>query len=204
MIKRVMLKQCETKHKKFALENQTLRHNSTYGIETLPKLAVGNGENQRIGDEVVGKYIKCKFMFFNKNDRPNCTYRVIAYRAPAGETSYSDIWENEIGNKIMDGVNTEKYTPIIQKFVKITSNTVLGPDDLVGNYDWTLKENSKYLSFTIPLKDVKIKYQDTSEQPKYQRDNIKLAIVAYDAYGTLTSDDIGTFAFSAKYYYKDP
>lgn len=205
LIKRVMLKQCETKHRKDASENMNLFHNKPYALPVITKCGIGTGENQRLGDEVIGKYVKCKFMFFSKNDRPNVTYRVIVYRAPVDEgDTYTDIMEGDIGNKVMDSVNTEKYTSVMQKYLKITGNTALGPDDLVGNYDWTLRENSKYLTFTVPLKDSKIKYQDNSEFPKYQAHTIKMVVFAYDAYGTLQTDNVGSFAYSTKFYYKDP
>ena len=173
----------------------------------MTKLAQGTDENQRVGDEVIGKYIKLKFQFFSKQDRPNVQYRIIVYRAPQGEgDGYFDIMENVFGNKMLDNINTEKYTPIFQKFIKIQGNNMIGPSGgLLGTqYDWYMKENSKMVSFTIPLKDAKMKYQNDSEFPKFQRDSIKLVVFAYDAYGSLPADNIATFAYSSRFYYKDP
>ena len=136
MIKRVMLKQCETKHKTTSVENANLNHNSAYALPVFTQLSQGTDENQRIGDEVIGKYIKFKFQFFSKLDRPNVTYRIIVYRAPKDEeSSYNDIMEGVVGNNILDNVNTEKYTPIMQKYVKIAGNTAIGPSGTIGGYE---------------------------------------------------------------------
>ena len=182
-IKRVMLKQCETKHRTESAENLNLRHNSPHARGVMTKLDHGTDENQRVGDELIGKYIKCKFQFFSKQDRTNVTYRIIVYRAPQGEgDGYFDIMENVIANKMLDNVNTEKYTPIFQKFVKIQGNNMIGPSvGLLGTqYDWYMNENSKMVSFTIPLKDVKIKYENDSQFPKFQRDTIKRVVFLID------------------------
>ena len=40
----------------------------TYALPVMTKLCIGTGENERIGDEVIGKYIKVKFQFFNKKE----------------------------------------------------------------------------------------------------------------------------------------
>lgn len=206
-IKAIALKNAETKHITTTAENNTLRHNSPYALPNLMQLPIGTGENGRIGDEIIGKYINIKFWFSSKQDRPNVMYRIIFYRAPATEdNTYSDIMENVSGNNMIDYVNTEKYSSIKQIMFQIKNNTMMGPaGGLLGtSYDWYMKENSKYISCSIPLGNSKIKYQNGETHPKYQKFNIKCVIFAYDAYGTLTTDDIATFAYSSRLYYKDP
>lgn len=67
-IKRVMLKQRETKHKTNQQENVQLNHNSPYDKivwSPLSQIAQGDMKDQRSGDEIIGnatgKYMKCKF-----------------------------------------------------------------------------------------------------------------------------------------------
>ena len=67
-----------------------------------------------------------------------------------------------------------------------------------------LKEVSKLVSFSINLGNKKIKYENATGFPKYQRDQYRLSIVPYDSYGTLTTDVIGNYAMTARVYYKDP
>lgn len=110
----------------------------------LRGLDQGTDEHERVGDEIIGQRINYKIWLSNKLDRPNVTYRIVVYRCPKdeSETNALDIYEGTVGNKLLDYMNTEKYTPVFQKIVKITANTALGPDNMTGGYDWTLKENS--------------------------------------------------------------
>lgn len=204
MIKRVMLKQCETKHRTVTYENQSLFHNTpkdwSVGQNPLRALAQGDGENQRTGDEIIGQRINYKLWLSNKSDRPNVLYRIVVYRCPKDEesTDHVAIYEGTTGNKMTDYINTEKYTPVFQKFVKITNDASLEEGA-------TLKEVSKLVSFSINLRDQKIKYENGGTNiPKYQRDSLRVSITAYDAYGTLVGDNIASYAISARVYYKDP
>lgn len=207
-IKRVMLKQCETKHKSLAFENVQLNHNTlAIPLNGLIDVTQGDGENQRTGDEVIGKYLNVKLWMASKFDRPNVRIRVMVLRVPTSEESGGfSPFENVIGNKMIDYINTEKYTPVYQNFVTIQGNQAIGPAGgvLGTSYGWFLKEKSEQLSFTIPLNDEKIKFLDTGNTPKYQKFNLRLVAVAYDAYGTLTTDQLGTMAGTVRFYYKDP
>ncbi len=201
-VKAITLKQSETKHKTVTFQNQNLNHNSIDDFkEQNPLRALDQGidEHQRIGDEIIGKYINYKIWLSNKSDRPNVLYRIVVYRCPKdeSETNHLNIYEGVSPNKMIDYINTEKYTPLFQKFVKITNDTSLESGA-------TLRETSKLISFSINLKNQKIKYENSTGFPKYQRDQIRLSITPYDAYGTLTSDIIASYAMTARVYYKDP
>lgn len=201
-VKAITLKQSETKHKTVTFQNQNLNHNSIDDFkEQNPLRALDQGidEHQRIGDEIIGKYINYKIWLSNKSDRPNVLYRIVVYRCPKdeSETNHLNIYEGVSPNKMIDYINTEKYTPLFQKFVKITNDTSLESGA-------TLRETSKLISFSVNLKNQKIKYENGTGFPKYQRDQIRLSITPYDAYGTLTSDIIASYAMTARVYYKDP
>ena len=213
MIKRVMLKQCETKHKSLSFENAQMYHNSLMiPLNGLIDVAQGDGENQRTGDEVIGKYLKFKLWMSSKFDRPNVKIRLMVLRVPTSqETGSISPFESVSANKLIDYINTEKYTPVYQKFITLHTNTAIGPSSGVvvpGNpqasYDWYLKERSVMHSFTIPFKDEKIKFVDSGDTPKYQKYNLRFVALAYDAYGTLTTDILCTMAGNVRFYYKDP
>jgi len=197
MIKRVMLKQCETKHKSHSFQDQQMFHNTvSIPLNGLVDIAQGDGENQRTGDEIIGKYIKVKLWVSNKLDRPNVMYRFMVIRVPTGEETGSvNPFEGVIGNKMLDYINTEKYTPVFQKYMTLSKTVETGD---------TAKEQSGYCSFMIPLNNQKIKFLPTGDTPKYQKFNLRLLAVAYDAYGTLVADDIASFAGVTRTYYKDP
>jgi hypothetical protein len=205
-----MLKQCETKHKTVSFENNALYHNSlSIPLNHLIDLTNGDGDDQRVGDEVIGKYIKFKLWFASKFDRPNVKIRVMVLRVPINEhTGVISPFNNDHGNKLLDYINTEKYTPVYQKFININTNTAIGPDSGLPppstGYDWNLKERSVMHSFTIPLKDEKIKFLEGENRPKFQKFNLRFVAVAYDAYGTATTDNIASYAGNYRFYYKDP
>lgn len=207
-IKRVMLKQCETKHKTLAFENAQMNHNSLMiPLNGLIDVAQGDSENQRTGDEVIGKYLKFKLWMSAKQDRPNVKIRLMVIRVPTDEESGTvSPFEGVIGNKLIDYINTEKYTAVYQKFITIQGNQAIGPTGgLLGtSYDWYMRERSAQHSFTIPLKDEKIKFLETGNTPKYQKYNLRFVALAYDSYGTLTTDTIATMAGNVRFYYKDP
>ncbi len=48
----------------------------------------------------------------------------------------------------------------------------------------------------------KIKYDEGGTAPKFK--DIGFALVAYDAFGTLQTDNIASFAWNAKLSFKDP
>jgi len=166
-------------------------------LVTLSSIGQGDDENERTGDEIIGTFMKCKLMLFSKANRPNVTYRIVVYRCPKDETTtnHLNIYEGISANKLLDSVNTDKYSPVFQKFVKITNDSSQEPSA-------ALKETSRYVSFTIPLRNRKIKY-DASE-PKLQRYCFRLSITCYDAFGTLATDNIASFAHNTRVYYKDP
>jgi len=207
MIKRVMLKQCETRHKSLAFENQNMYHNSvSIPLNGLIDVSQGDGENQRTGDEVIGKYLKFKLWLSNKLDRPNVQYRIMVIRVPLELGSGAvNPFEGVSGNKLIDYINTERFTPVYQKFLRVQGNQAIGPNNALGTgYDWNFKELSTMHSFKVDLKNEKIKFQDTGNYPKYQKYTFRLLALAYDAFGTPTSDNIASFAGNVRFYYKDP
>ena len=59
------------------------------------------------------------------------------------------------------------------------------------------------LNFYVPLKNRKVKYNtDNGVVPSFK--DMALAIVAYDAFGTLQTDIIASFAYNIRFYFKDP
>ena len=68
----------------------------------------------------------------------------------------------------------------------------------------TNKEHSCIRQFYIPLKNMKIKYAQSTSTGKPKFFDYGMAIVAYDAYGTAETDNIASYGWSYKLYFKDP
>lgn len=206
-VRRVLLRTAETKYAVGHQENLQLYHNTGVAgthvfIGNCLSTSQGQGEENRIGDKVQAVGLSLKLMLFNKSDRPNVTYRIIVFTAPPDQSASGNpvgFWEADIGNKIMDNINTNKYKVIKEKFIQVQ-----GQDTAFEAGVDTLREKSKSLQMYIPLKGRQVVYSsENGAVPKYQRDVIQVAIIAYDAYGTLTTDNIASFAWMRKFYFKD-
>lgn len=214
LINKVSLKKAETKQGHFNEENVNMNHNSgilrtnilytTQGT-TDTETGASNFAN-RIGDEVIARGIKFKFWIANKYDRPNILYRLVIFKYQSLKTPVSsDLWKGANGNKIMDDFDREAFTPLYQRIFKIqmgVSGVLKYNETLTTNYDAYKKEAFKYLSVYVPLKNMKIKYSDGGNIPKFT--NVGMVLIPYDAYGTLTTDTVASVNWSYKFYFKDP
>lgn len=208
LIKNVSLKQSETKNTIYTIENQQLNHNvglMTYNfLNTLQGVGDNTGttsnKTMRVGDEVIGRGISIKVWVANKLDRPNVMYRVFCYKYQDKypPPTIGDLFKNQLGNRMMDDLNTEKYTIVYHK----RFNLQTGFDASASGTTFSGKEAHKFLSIWIPLKNQRIKYNDSEEAPKFF--NYGFCLVPYDSYGTLVSDLISSMAINVKFYFKDP
>jgi len=217
LIRSVALRSAETKHVHRSAENIQLYHNVVWAFTNVLYTTNGTGDenpdaassyDSRIGDEIYLKGIDFRFWFSNKNDRPNTQYRVLIYKYKAGTTPSSTTIFGEYNvaagvsnNKIIAYADTQNIT-ILKQF-KIASNG--------GDYSLEITAPPSYMvareksferSAYVDMKMTKIKYSNTSTEPKLW--DIGVAVVAYDAYGTLNSDNIASMAFTYKLYFKDP
>lgn len=210
--RREVLKKCETKYRQASGENITLYHDFSDGalgttgnavnkIQNLCQTVQGNSQNQRVGDEIYPVGISLRLWLSNKDVRPNVMYRIIVYTCPPDQVyanTPSAFWAGASGNKMIDFINVDKY--------KVIKHMMIKP--FAGDYSLetgaTNKEHSSYRKLWIPVKGP-IKYQtDNGDVPKYQKHNICVAIGAYDAYGTVVTNDLATFAYTYRFYFKDP
>lgn len=209
LVKRVALKavmkKSETKSTHVTEENKNLYHNVGYNITGLLNTTQAISDNQagtsvlasRIGDQVSAKGLGIKLWLSNKLDRPNVMYRLFVYMYQSQTLpTMSDLFKSQLGNRMMDDIDVESYKILYHKRVNLQvgySNSGGG-----GGYG---KECHKYLSIWIPLKLRNLIYNDGGSIPKFK--NIGFAIVPFDSYGTLTTDNIASFAYSYKFYFKD-
>lgn len=214
-IKAITLKNCETKQVSDWYENNNLYHNRTsFAMNRLLSLTQGvaspdafnNSNNARIGDSVIARGIKVKLWFATKQDRPNCMFQIYAYSSnPAYPVNELHFWRGSNGgggimNRMVDAPNTNLVK--IKKKFKIFSGPqyympVGGENPTPPNY-----EHSYFKEFYIPLNNRVIRYNDGGNAPK--KDDINIAITAYDVTGTLQTDIIAHFTGSYTFYFKDP
>lgn len=207
LIKKVSLRPCETKATHIIAENQQLYHNVPYlsygGLNTTNGVSEVNtgtaSVNMRVGDEIIGRGLSYKFWFANKLDRPNVMYKMIFYKYQSNYTpaSPNPFCNQGTTNYMIRDLDTEKFKIIkVVNFNLQTNAQRLFGDALVG------AEGHRKISVWIPLKNQKIKYEDNSSVPRFI--DYAFTIVAYDSFGTLLTDNIGSFAVNRKLYFKDP
>lgn len=209
LLKNISLKNAETKYKIQTVENAQLYHNagttSTGNYVLLSNLLQtnqGQTQNTRLGDEVVGRGLSIKLWLSAKNDRPNVLFRVILFTTPPDQASSAaptSLFMGENGNKIIDNITTDRYNVIFNKVIKIKTG------DFSLETGATLRESSMFFKKYINLKNRKIVYQvDNGAVPKYSNNCMSIAVIPYDAFGTLTTDNIASCACITKFYFKDP
>lgn len=210
LIRTVSLKQSETKNTHQIFENVQLYHNVVNVISTsLLYLEQGIKDDDtglqkfdcRIGDEVVARGISLKLWFANKLDRPDVMYRVVVfkYRSNTAINSALDPYVSQgTANFMIRDFNVEKFK-IIKTFrfkISTSAQRITSTDTFQG------AEGHRAINMWIPLKNKKIKYEDGGQSPLFI--DYGFSVVAYDSYGTLTTDNIASIAFNRKFYFKDP
>lgn len=154
----------------------------------------GDDEDQRNGDQVIMRGWKIRMLLGAKADRPNITYRIIVVACRLGLTNYSSLFDNTTGNALLDPVNTNQNTILFQKYYKpnkgMVSSTVTGA-----------REYTVPFRLWLPRKKI---YKFSLDGTVLSDSNIYVAVIAYDAYGTVATDNIGYYQWWTEQIYKDP
>ena len=204
MMKKVALDTTETKFKNISIPKWELYHNiNKQGSVNISSALIAQSDNDdgRIGTEIYLTGIKFRMLLGQKADRPNVTFKIyiVEYDSTqAGTLENEDHFYHRVTqNVLLDAVQSHRF-----KILKaITYKGNLGSME-VGE---SSKEKTYPLSFWVPMRR-KLSFQADSGTmvSMGMKDNLRVMIAAYDAYGTLTSDNIGYAQCCATCYYKDP
>jgi len=212
MMKTIALRQAETKVSSDTAENLQLTHNGTYfkggffGTTqgTQNPEGLGQAQRNRIGDEIVARGLKLKWWVSNKPDRPNVMYNIYVFYYNTLDTLTNSVFwrgtdgQGAIMNRMLDNPNPERIKVLKKISVKskeqYVQDNLIPPDGL---------EHSYFRECWISFNNKKVTYRrDASTVPRGW--DVGFAVVPYDAWGTLTTDRIASFAWSSTFYYKDP
>lgn len=222
-VKKVMMKNVETKYFDKAVENHQLYHNLGSNIGGLVPLTVtsipqffnpwafiskGTERYQRIGDKITPRGMSLKLYLANKDNRPNTMIRLIVAVLP---------------KSIQSAVVTAQFDPFQVQNVGSNGNNMINPCDsnvgckflydkihrmqgtqYAGNQssNWSTREYTKIIRLFIKRKRPSdIVYSDNVLDIV----NKPLAIYAipYEQYDTLTTDNVASLAGYMRLYYKD-
>lgn len=174
----------------------------------------GNQVN-RLGDRITIKGMMFKLFLENAAQRPKVHYRVMLIRASKGDTiDRSTLFKGNCSNKMLDQVNTERFSIVAQKTFNIS----------VSNSSWTAVDGNgqaymgdttrvgagvgtKVINIWVPGTKFgsggNIQYENGSYQVKFY--DYRWVIVAYDWFGTPQDiNNVGLInCMYAKTYFKD-
>lgn len=200
LIKNIHLKQSESKSKMYSIAKTELYHNTYTNLGELNTVfqmpEQGVGDNMRVGDRIHSSGYKVKLLCGQKYDRPNITWKFWVLQQPTG-AGFSNNFKNQTGNVLLDGINTEQ-AKILKAFTwkPCQSSMMKAVSGVENSLEFTFTK-----SFWVPHRH---EYKFTTDAQKYHDESpIILACACYDAYGTLTTDNISYIQVYTELFYRD-
>lgn len=189
MIKQALNKNIETKQGNRIISNGVeIQHNNFITISNdMLGTVYGTGDPQaangmRIGDEINLKGVNIRGMLELNSRYSDVTCRVVIVKSAKGDApTYSTLFQGICQNKMLDRFNTERYTILASKIVKLRAppngTTVsTNPADgagfaTFGSGQETLSRATKIYKMWIPGRKFNrsgvIKYENDTTQPKF-------------------------------------
>lgn len=168
-------------------------------LDLLSNITQGAGTNQRIGDQIRLRHYRARVLLNTKDVRPNVTYRfsLVASTNEAGSDTIAELFAVEPGGgcKITNFFEDSRCLVLYDKVVAQT-----GP---LAGIPTTGKERSQYFDVDIPLNQTVV-WATSAAGPVLLRTLLFPILTAYDAYGTLTIDNIASFQVSSRLTFVDP
>ena len=207
LIKKVSLKQNELKYTDFDHGKTELYHNVHNNVQIVATShgpVQGDGDDQRIGNSIQLSGIKLTLMFYSKADRPNTKFRLIVYSAPYESyppaTSYGNLFDNVTGNVMIDSMDKDA--------VKVHKNMLIYPKNISANLvafpeEEVAREVTSFRKVWIPYR-TKVRYANNGAYTELTNRSFYVLVMAYDTYGTLSTDNIGAVQCWQRFYYRDP
>jgi len=214
----------ETKENTRALREVDLAHNALTVLDINPfTITFGTdapdaqGTGARIGDAISLRGMLIKAMFQNSFGRSKVYFRVMLIRCAKGDNpTRISLFKNSSNNKMLDQVDTDRYTVVAQKIFTISctnpaASGVVLPGPLssgVPNAGTPAGIGTKIVSMYLPGKKFGrggyVQYENSSAtQLKFY--NYKICVLAYDWFQT--AQDINNVGLVneiyTKLYYKD-
>lgn len=181
----------ELYHNSYSTPFNCLRHQLNNVVCLPPQ---GDGDSNRTGNDIIARGISFKVMLGCKQDRHNTTFRVMVIRTTKGYniSSYTSVYDNQTGNIMLDAADKDRVKVLLDKKVHYKPINP-SPDG---------KEITIFRKYWIPHKATYKFYDDGTQDNSYPYD-IHVIIMAYDAYGSLTTDNIGYAQLWSRFYFKD-
>jgi hypothetical protein len=201
--RKVLFKNSETKVFDSNVGKIEYNHNSPQLLELnsaarMP--ARGTGPDNRIGDSIRKVGTRHTMLIGGKADRTNITYRLQYVTYPRDATyAYSDFFINKTGNALLDRMNTDLVKIVKTIYIKPQKSGIL--HNTSGGALASPREYTIAKKVWLPSKHLINFPSGASDEPRNRKFGV--IITAYDAYGTLTSDNIAYIQHLVSNYFKD-
>jgi len=158
---------------------------------------VENSQGQRIGDKITLTGVSFKMMRELDENYIDVTLRLMVVRSEKGDTpSISTLWQGNSGNKMLDTFNTERYSILYTKYVKMMAprmgNIASGVQIPGSGYEIgpsVLSRATKIVNFFVPGRKISkngiLQYENQSTQVKFL--DFHFIMYAYSNYSTIDS-----------------
>lgn len=192
----------ETKFLTTSISNQQLYHNlprtmlSGGTTDLLVNITSGTANYNRLGTSVYLKRYHARLLLNNKADRPNVTYR-FALIAVVNSTATDDL--NELYAYPPSNALTGFFDAATSMVVY--DKIIAQPSGPISNGITGIKERSTYVELDIPINQTAT--WAFSVGGTNQRVLLYPILVAYDSWGTLTTDNIASFQLDAQLTFSD-
>jgi len=175
---------------------------------------VENTPGQRIGDKI--SLVGVSFtMMLELNERySDVTFRMFVVRSAKGDTPATNtLWQGASANKMLDTFNTERFTILFSKYVKITARNQGNTPNLIqeigSGYQVgtdVISRATKIVKFYIPGKKFTrngiLQYENGTSQTKFF--DYHFMIYAYSNFSTTEVFNVGRLNDCfIKMHYKD-
>ena len=163
-------KTIETKSGSVEISDGTeYRHNNMYFINntclqtTNGTMDVENSQGQRIGDKITLSGVSFRMMLELNERYSDVTFRMMVVRSSKGDApTDSTLWQGNSGNKMLDTLNTERFSILFQKYVKMKSPGLvtiasgiqdIGSGYVIGGATDVISRAKRIVNFLIPGKN---------------------------------------------------
>lgn len=209
-IRRTLNQMAETKKYLQQGENVQLYHNidNYFMGDPWGTIVKGTDGKTRIGDRIRNRGVSVRLWLSNKADRPNVSYRVMLFTSVqainatlinASNVS-SWLWRQgdggSLGNGLLLKVQKEYGFRVLYDRTFPVKNPSGGTAAGVNRETHIIKK-----IFIRPKKSGIIQYSDVGGGTKGRW--LWGMVCAYDSFGTLTTDNIASYAYSYELFYKD-
>lgn len=199
LIKKVAIKQSESKRKAISISKTEIFHNS-FNVAHHINLSTympsqGTADDQRVGDEINISGYRLKMLLGQKGDRPNVNWKWWVLKIPKGSAAtYSNWFRVQTGNVMLDDPNTD--------FVKVLKSGYWRPNQagLTGTGD---DEFTFVKQMWLPYRK-NLKFGPGGATVTHNDDDLYFCLVCYDAFGTLVTDNIAYIQMQSEIFYRDP